>query len=265
MPVRKYEQRDALNTLAQPAKDVTLSELPAGRQLVSLLALGPDGGQVRVRDLGPRLSNPDSPLQKGITSALDYLHIPKPVALLPVGVVALGLLHQFGTAQATSLGLPTSVSGTVLGGRLNGSVQLHSEPHFQNARVDLTVRVRLPELPLPTLRLEQLEVGGAAARTPDGLLLDTRWVNLRGRVSWLELCLGIHSNHAEPALWTVLETGVQRERFSMRAVLSHQWETTRSRLMATATLRTGPVLSGLFMGSQDNVKHTLGLIGMGSF
>ncbi|REG36299.1 hypothetical protein ATI61_102676 [Archangium gephyra] len=265
MPSRQYEQRDALDTLSQPAQDLTLSELPAGRHLVSLLALGPDGGQIRVRDLGPRLRGPDSPLQKGFQSALDYFHVPKPAAMVTAGVAVLGLVHQFGTAQANSLGIPTSVSATTLGGTLNGSIQLHSEPRFQNARADMSARFRLPELPLPSIRFEQIEVGGAAARTPEGLLLDTRWATLRSRVSWLELSMGIHSTHAEPQLWTDLETSVQREGFSVRAVFSRQWETARFRSLATATLRTGPVLSGLFMGIQGNVARTFGLVGMGSF
>ncbi|MFY0569343.1 hypothetical protein ACN28E_36715 [Archangium lansingense] len=266
MPSVRYEQRDALDTLSQPAQDVTLSELPAGRHLVSLLNLGPDGGQIRVRDLGPWLRGPDSPLQRGLNSALDFLHVSKPVATLSAGVAVLGLVHQFGTAQATSLGLPTSVSGTTLWGRLNASVQLHSEPRFRNARADMSARFRLPELPvLRALRLEQLEVGGAAAHTPEGLLLDTRWANLRGRLSWLELCVGVYSTHAEPALWTNLETVLQREHFSVRAVFSRQWETARFRSLATATLRTGPVLSGLFVGIQDNTARSFGLVGTGSF
>jgi|GEM_PF-2864720 len=265
MPTRKYEQRDALDSLSQPAQDLTLAELPAGRRLASLLALGPDGDQLRVRDLGPRLRGPDSPLQKGFQAALDFLHVPKPAAMVTAGVAVLGLVHQFGTVQANELGLPTSLSATTLGGNLNASVQLHSEPRFHNARADMSARFRLPELPLPAIRFHQVEVGGAAARTPEGLLLDTRWVTLRGRLSWLELSMGVHSNHAEPQLWTDFETSVQRERFSVRAVFSRQWETARFRSMATATLRTGPVLSGLFMGVQGNVTRTFGLVGMGAF
>jgi len=107
--------------------------------------------------------------------------------------------------------------------------------------------------------------GVRSHRRQAGLLLDTRWANLRGRLSWLEFCLGVHSNQADPALWTVLETGVRRENFSVHTLISHQWETARLRLMATATLRTGQVMSGLFVGSQDRVKHTFGLIGMGTF
>ncbi|HEX5751439.1 MAG TPA: hypothetical protein VFZ09_34775 [Archangium sp.] len=265
IPSRQYEQRDALDTLSQPAQDLTLSELPAGRHLASLLALGPEGGQVRIRDLGPRLRGPDSPLQKGFQSALDYFHVPKPAAMVSAGVAVLGLVHQFGTAQANELGLPTSVSATTLGGTLNGSIQLHSEPRFKNARADMSARFRLPELPLTSLRFEQMEVGCAAARSPEGLLLDTRWATLRSRLAWLELSMGVHSTHAEPQLWTDLETSVQREGFSVRAVFSRQWETARFRSLATATLRTGPVLSGLFMGLQDNVTRTFGLVGMGSF
>lgn len=264
MPARRYEQRDALDTLSQPAQDITLSELPAGRHLVSFLNLGPD---VRVRDLGPWLRGPDSPLQRGLNSALDFFQVPKPAAMVSAGVAVLGLVHQFGTAQANSLGIPTSVSGTTLWGHLNASVQLHSEPRFHNARADMSARFKLPELPLPaTVRLEQLEVGGVAANTPElGLLLDTRWANLRGRLSWLELCVGVHANHAEPQLWTNLETSIQRDRFSVRAVFSRQWETARFRSLGTATLRTGPVMSGLFLGVQGNAVRSFGLVGMGSF
>ncbi|OJT23961.1 hypothetical protein BO221_16560 [Archangium sp. Cb G35] len=265
MPSRKYEQRDALDTLSQPAQDLTLSELPAGRRLASLLALGPDGEQVRIRDLGHRLGGPDSPLQKGFQSALDSLHIPKPAALVSAGVAALGLVYQFGTVQVNGLGIPTSASATMLGGKLNASFHLHSEARFQNARADTSVRFRLPELPLPVIRFEQIEVGGAVARTPERILLDTRWITLRSRVSWLEMSMGVHSSFAEPQLWTDFETSVQRERFSVRAVFSRQWETARFRSLATATLRTGPVLSGLFMGLQDNTTRTFGLVGMGSF
>lgn len=264
MPSRKYEQRDALDTLSQPAQDLTLSELPAGRRLASLLALGPDGDQVRIRDLGYRLRGPDSPLQKGFQSALDFLHIPKPAAMVSAGVAALGLVYQFGTVQVNDLGIPTSVSATTLGGNLNASVQLHSEARFQNARADTSVRFRLPELPLPAIRLEQIEVGAVVARTPERILLDTRWLTLRSRLSWLELSMGVHSSFAEPQLWTDFETSVQRERFSVRAVFSRQWETARFRSLATATLRTGPVLSGLFMGMQG-MTRTFGLVGMGSF
>jgi hypothetical protein len=35
--------------------------------------------------------------------------------------------------------------------------------------------------------------------------------------------------------------------------------------MATSTLRTGPVLSGLFLGTQDNLRRTVGVVGMGTF
>ena len=265
IPATQYEQRAALDSLSEPMKNLTMSELPAGRQLVSLLALGPDGEQLRIRDLGPRLSGPDSLLQRGVTSTIGYLRVPKPVALLTASAAALGLLHQFGTRPVDKLGVPLSLSGTLLRGRLHTTVRLNSERHFQNARADVALRVRLPEMPRLILRLEQLELGGAAARTPEGLLLDTRWANLRGRLSWLEFCLGVHSSQAEPALWTVLETGVQRESFSVRTVLSHQFETARLRLMATATLRTGQMMSGVFVGSQDRVKHTFGLIGMGTF
>ncbi|ATB34204.1 hypothetical protein [Melittangium boletus] len=265
IPSGNHEQRDGLNALSQPARDVTLSDIPAGRHIASLLELGPDGEQLRVRDLGPQLRRPDSPLQRGLTSALDYLHVSKRTAVISASVAALGLLYQFGTAPATNLGIPTLVNGNLFKGRLKLSFQLRSEPRFQNARADMATRIRLPELSLYAFRLEQLELGGAAARTPEGMLLDTRWANLRGRVSWLELSVGIHSSKAEPNLWMVLETGVQRERFSLRTVLSRQWETARTRLQATATLRTGPVLSGFFLGAQDNVKSTFGLVGMGAF
>jgi hypothetical protein len=265
LPTRDHQQRDALKALSQPARDVTLSELPAGRHLASFLELGPDGGQVRVRDLGPRLSRSGSALNREFNEALEFLHIPKTAAVLSASVMALGILHQMGTSKAASLGLPSSVRGTLLGGRMNASIKLQSEPRFQNARADMALRVNLPRLPLSLLRIEQLEVGGAAARTPEGVLLDTRWANLRGRMSWLELCVGLHSNYADPNLWTVLETGVQRDRFSVRTVLSQQWRTERYRFMATSTLRTGRVLSGLFLGRQDNKRNTLGLVGMGSF
>ncbi|WP_245768366.1 hypothetical protein [Stigmatella aurantiaca] len=265
LPTQDHQQRDALKALSQPARDVTLSELPAGRHLASFLELGPDGGQVRVRDLGPRLGRSDSALNREFNEALDFLHVPKPAAVVSAGVLALGILHQLGTAKARSLGLPSSVRGRLLGGRMNASIRLQSEPRFRNARADMALRVNLPQLALASLRLEQLEVGGAAARTPEGVLLDTRWANLRGRLSWLELSLGVHSNSADPNLWTVLETGVQRDRFSVRTVLSQQWKTARYRFMATSTLRTGPVLSGLFLGTQDNLRRTFGLVGMGSF
>jgi hypothetical protein len=264
-PSKKYEQRDALDTLAQPVQDVTLSDLPAGRHLVSLLKMGPEGEQLRVRDLGPWLRGPDSPLQKSLHSVFERFHLPKPVAMLTASAAVLGLVHQFGTSRAQELGLPTSLSGTLLEGRLNASIQLHSEPRFRNAHADMVARVQLPELPLLAFRAEQLEVGGAAARTPDGLLLDRRWVTMRGRLSWLELAVGVHSSHAEPSLWTDVETSAQRDRFSLRTVFSHQWETARTRAMAIATLRTGPVLSGLFIGLQDNVRRTFGLVSMGSF
>jgi hypothetical protein len=263
------EQRDALGSLSESLKDLTMAELPAGRSLVSLLALGDDGGQVRLRDLGPRLSGPQGFIQKGVDSALAFLHVSRPVAAVSASVAALGLLYQFGTKPVNSLGVPLSVSGTLLRGHLNTTVQLNSEPRFQNARTDIAVRVRMPELlTLGTWRLDQIEVGSALARTADGLLLDTRWANLRGRISWLELCLGAHSSQGDPAIWSVLETGVQREHFSVRAVLNHQWATARTRLMATATLRTGQVLSGFFIGGQDTqelAKHTFGLIGTGVF
>ncbi len=265
MPLNRSEQRDALDTLSQPAQDMPLSELPAGRYVASLLDLGTDSGQFRVRDLGPRLRGPDGPLLKGVDSALKWFHVPKPVALVSASAAALGLLYQFGTAPATDLGLPTSVSATMLKRRLNVSVQLNAKPRFQEARADMAVRYRLPELPLPVLRLEQIEVGGAAARTPDGLLLDTRWAKLISRVSWLELSVGMHSSNTEPSVWTVFETGVQRDRFSVRTIISRQWETARSRVLATATLRVGPLLSGIFVGDQNGSKHTFGLVGMGWF
>ena len=262
---QRYEQRDALDTLAQPAQDVTLSDLPAGRHLVSFLRLGPEGEHLRVRDLGPWLRGPESPLQRSLNSLFGGVHIPKPVAALTTSAAVLGLVHQFGTSRAQELGLPTSLSGTLFEGRLNASVQLHSEPRFENARADMVARVQLPELPLLPFRAEQFEVGGAAARGPDGILLDRRWAYLRGRVSWLELTVGAHSTHAEPNLWMDLETNVQRDRFGLRTVFSRQWETARTRAMAIATLRTGPVLSGLFFGLQDNVRRSVGLVGMGTF
>lgn len=265
----RYEQRDALGSLGDSLKDLTLSELPAGRSLVSLLALGDDGEQVRLRDLGPRLSGPRSLLQRGIDSTLAFLHVSKPVAAVTAGVAALGLLYQFGTRPVNSLGVPLSLSGTLLGGHVNTSVQLTSEPRFQNARTDLSVRVRMPELlRLGLLRLDQVEVGSALARTPEAMFLDTRWANLRGRISFLDLCVGAHSSQGDPAVWSVVETGLQREHFSVRAVLNHQWTTARTRLMATATLRTGRVLSGFFVGSQDTqeiAKHTFGFISTGVF
>lgn len=266
MPLNRNEQRDALDTLSQPAQDMPLSDLPAGRYVASLLDLGDNAGQFRVRDLGPRLRGPDGPLLKGADAALSYFHVPKPVAMASAGVVALGMLYQFGTTPMTDLGLPTSVSGSLLKRSLNLSLQLNSKPRFEEARADMAVRVRLPELPLPGIRIEQFEVGGAAARTPDGLALDTRWARFNGRVSWLEVSLGAHSSMGEPRIWTVLETGIQQERFSVRTVLSRQWETARSRVLATATLRMGPVLSGFFVGDQDNGdKRSFGLVGMGWF
>jgi hypothetical protein len=77
--------------------------------------------------------------------------------------------------------------------------------------------------------------------------------------------VGVHATHAEPQLWTNLETSVQRDRFSVRAVFSRQWETARFRSLGTATLRTGPVMSGLFLGLQGNAVRSFGLVGMGSF
>jgi hypothetical protein len=270
VPTGNYEQRDALNTLSQPTREVTLSDVPAGKHLASLLDLGPDADRLRVRELGPRLSGRDSQLQRGIDSALGLLHVPKPAAAVGAGVLALALLNQYGTSPATNLGLPVNVNASLFKGRLGTSFQLTSEPHFKNARADFATRIRLPSLGLRHLSLDLFEVGGVAIRTPEQVTLDSRWANLRGRVSWLQLCVGVHSSQAEPALWTVLETGVQRDRFSLRTVLSHQWQTARSRFQAMATLRTGPVLTGFFMGSADNggaelVKHTVGFIGMGAF
>ena len=270
VPTERFEQREALGSLSDPLRDLTMSELPAGRQLVSLLALGENGEQVKIRDLGPRLSAADGRLQQGLNWTLDFFRISKPVAVASAGAAALAMLYQFGTAPATGLGIPVSLSGTLIKNRLNTSLLLNSEPRFKNVRADISARVQLPELTLKHMHLDQVEVGGAAQRTDEGMKLDTRWANIRGRVSWLELCLGTHSSHGDPALWTVLETGVQRDRFSLRAMISRQWQTTHSRLTATATLRTGQVLSGLFLGNQDNgplnnQNHTFGVVSTGVF
>jgi hypothetical protein len=259
-----YERREALDTLAMPARDATLSELPGGRQLAALLELGPEAGQLRVRELGPWLRGPDSPLQEALRSALVEYPGLKTAAVLTGGAAVLGLVHQFGTAQASSLGLSPVLRGSTLGGHLDASVQLHAQPRFRDVRGNMVARLRLPELS-PALRIEQLEVGGTAAHTPEGLLLDTRWVNLRARLSWLTLSMGVHSSHAEPDPWMNVETSLQRESFGLRAVVSRQWESARSRTLGTATLRTGPVLSGLFIGLQGDARSTFGLVSMGAF
>ncbi len=257
-------QRDALDVLSLSAQDVTLSDLPAGGHLASLLDLGPEVEQLRVRDLGPWLSGPHSPLQ-ALHPMLNAIPGQEKTAVLIAGVAGLGLAYQFG-----SLGLSPSMRSTLLGGRLQTSFRLQTEPHFQNARADVSARFFLPEtLRLPLLGghgyIEQLELGGTAARSVQGILIDERWARLRGRLSWLELSLGVHSSHAEPPLWMDLETSVRRESFCLRAVFSRQWMTTRTLATATATLRTGSVLSGLFIGIQGNARSTFGLVGMGSF
>jgi hypothetical protein len=76
--------------------------------------------------------------------------------------------------------------------------------------------------------------------------------------------VGLRSCHADPNLWMDVETIVQREHFGLRAVFGRQWITASVRSMATATLRTGPVLSGLFLGLQDKGR-AFGLISMGTF
>jgi hypothetical protein len=199
---------------------------------------------------------------------LDRLPGKETTAIVAASVAGIGLAYQFGTLQAQALGLSPELRGTTLGGRLHASVQLQTEPHFKNARADVTASFRLPEtLRLPSLgaQLELIEVGGTAARVPEGLLLDARWAHVRGRMSWIELTLGVRSNHAEPIPWMDLETVMRRDRFDLRAVVSHQWVTTRTQAMGAATLRTGPVLSGLFIGIQGRVRHSFGLVSMGSF
>ncbi len=262
------EQREAWDVLALSSQDLTLSDIPAGGRLAKFLELGPEGEHFRVHDLGPWLRGPNSPIQKTLRPFLDRLPGQETTAIVAAAVVGVGLAYQFGTAQAEALGLSPEVRGTTLGGRLRTTVRLQTEPHFQNARADVTARFRLPEtLRLPRLgaQLELLEVGGTAARVPEGFLIDGRWAHLRGRLSWLEMSFGVRSNHAEPLLWMDLETIMRRDRFDLRAVFSHQWVTTRTQAMATATLRTGPVLSGLFVGIQGRVRHSFGLVSMGAF
>ncbi len=260
-----YEQQEAWSALSLPAQDLVVSDLPGGARLVTLLKLDPEVEELRVGDLGPWLRGPNGPLRKLLHSTLDKLPGPRKGAEVAAGVAALGLIYQFGTERAHGLGLSPVLRGTTLGGSLSGSVELRSEPRLRNARVDVMASYRLPAaLRLLTGPVEQLEVGGTAARTDEGLLLDTRWVNLRGRVSWLELRVGVHSTHAEPYLWMDVETLVQREHFGLRAVVSRQWGTASFRSMGTATLRTGPVLSGLFLGVQG-AGRTFGLLSMGTF
>ncbi|HEX8825097.1 MAG TPA: hypothetical protein VF794_34585 [Archangium sp.] len=261
------EQREAWDVLSLSSQDLTLSDIPAGGRLARFLELGPEGERFRVHDLGMWLRGPEGPLRKTLGPMLERLPGKESTAALAASVVGIGLAYQFGTAQAQALGLSPVLKGTTLGGRLHGSVHLQTEPHFKNVRADVAAHFRLPEvlrLPLGG-QVEQLEVGGTAARVPEGLLLDARWAHLRGRVSWLELNLGVRSNHAEPRLWMDLETSVRRERFDLRAVFSRQWVTARTLATATATLRTGPVLSGLFLGLQGRVKYTFGLVSMGTF
>ncbi|WP_395827718.1 hypothetical protein [Archangium violaceum] len=268
VPPGTREQREARDAFSLATQDVTLSEIPAGGRLASFLELGPEGERFRVRDLGHWLSGPQSPIQAAVRPWLERLPGQETTAVIAAGVAGLGLAYQFGTAHAQSLGLTPEVRGTLLQGRLHASVRLQTEPHFKNARADVGARLLLPEsLRLPQIggRLEQLEVGGSAARGPEGLLLDSRWATLRGRLSWLELALGVHSNSADPYIWTDLETCVRRERFDLRAVFSRQWMTMRTYTTATATLRTGPVLSGLFLGMQGTLRRTFGLVSMGSF
>jgi hypothetical protein len=260
-----YEQKEVWGALALPAQDLTVSELPAGHRLVTLLKLDPEIEHLRVGDVGPWFRGPDGPLKRFLRSTLDRFPGSRTGAEVAAGVAALGLLYQFGTERAHSLGLSPVLRRSLLGGSLHGSVELHSEPRFQNARADVVASYRLPEaLRLISGPVEQIEVGGTAARTPEGVLLDARWANLRGRVSWLEMRVGIRSTHAEPHLWMDVETSVQREHFGLRAVVGRQWVTANLRSMATATLRTGPVLSGLFVGVQ-NAGRTFGLISTGSF
>lgn len=266
VPTGKYEQQDALNTLSEPTRNLTMGELPGGKRLASLIDLGPDGEQVRLRDLGPRLSGTNGPLQRGLNSVIDYLHVPKPVAILSASAAALGAIYQFGTGPITGLGVPVLLNENLLKGRVNTTLQLTSTPHFQNARGDVSARFKLPVLELRSLRVEQVELGGAVMRTTaDGVLIDTRWANLRGRVAWLEWCWGVHADRADPHLWMLLETRVQRDRLNLHAIFNKQWDTGHSRLMATATVRTGPVLTGLFVGGTDRVNRTFGVVGMAAF
>ncbi|PTL85988.1 hypothetical protein DAT35_03190 [Vitiosangium sp. GDMCC 1.1324] len=262
------EQREAWEVLSLSAQDITLSDLPAGSRFARFLELGPQGEQMRVRDLGPWLRGPQSPLQTTLRPMLDSIPGKETTAVVAASVAGLGLLWQFGTTHAQALGLTPVFSGTILDGHLQGSIQLQSEPHFKNARADVAARIFLPEvLRLPVFggRIEQLEVGGTAARVSQGFLLDSRWARLRGRLSWFELSMGVRSNHDEPPLWTDVETIVRHAHFDLRAVCSYQWATTRTAAMATATVRTGPVLSGLFFGVQGTTRHTFGLVGMGTF
>jgi hypothetical protein len=262
------EQREAWEVLSQPAQDIPLSELPAGGRLASFLQMGPGGERMRLYEIGPWLRGPQGPLQSRLRPMLESLPGKETTAMLAAGVLGIGLAYQFGTAQAQSLGLSPVLSGTTLGGHLHASAYLQTEPHFKNARTDVAARLSLPEtlrLPLIAGQVDQIELGGTAARTAEGFLLDARWARLRGRMSWMELTLGVRSNHAEPFPWMDLETTVRRERFDVRALLSHQWLTARTFAMATATLRTGPVLSGFFGGLQGGTTHTLGLVSMGSF
>jgi hypothetical protein len=262
------EQREAWDVLSQPAQDVPLSELPGGGRLASFLNMGPEGERMRVHELGPWLRGPQGPIQSRLHSLLESLPGKRTTAILAASALGIGLAYQFGTAQAQSLGLSPVVSGTMLGGHLRTSAYLQTEPHFKNARTDVSARIILPEslrLPLLFGQVEQLELGGTAARTDEGFLLDARWARLRGRMSWVELTLGARSNHAEPFPWMDLETTVRRENFDVRALFSHQWVTARTFAMATASVRTGPVLSGFFGGLQGSEKRTFGLISMGTF
>lgn len=264
------DQKQMWDVLAMPAQEVPLSELPggAGHHLVSLLKLDPEVERLRVRELGPWFRGPSGPLQSLLQSTLDKFPGSRTGAMATAGVAALGLVYQFGTQRMQNLGLTPVIRGTTLGGRLRGTIALHSEPHFQNARADISARVLLPEmlqLPLPAGRIEQLEFGGTAARTPTGLLIDARWANLRARISWLELIMGVRSTQADPYLWMDVQTIVQRDQFGLRAVFSRQWTTEHLRGMATATLRTGPVLSGLFVGADGYAGRSFGLISMGAF
>jgi hypothetical protein len=260
--------KEAWEVLSQPAQDIPLSELPAGGHLVSFLKMGPEAERMRVNEIGPWLRGPQGPIHSRLRPMLESLPGKETTAMLAAGVMGIGLAYQFGTAQAQALGLSPVLSGTTLGGRLHASAYLHTEPRFQNARTDVSARLLLPEtlrLPLLGGQVEHLEVGGTAARTAEGFLLDARWARMRGRVSWVELTLGVRSNHAEPLPWMDLETTMRRERFDVRALVSHQWLTARTFALATATLRTGPVLSGFFGGLQGSAKHTFGLVSMGTF
>jgi hypothetical protein len=255
------------DALGAEAMDMPVSELPGGTQIRTFFRRGPEDS-MRLRDLGPLLRSRDGPFRSTLRALLGNAAGAEMVGNVAIAAAVMGAVSKWGTLRAMQLGLAPTIMHQTDDQRWASAATLYSEPNFVNARVDLSTRLKLPELFAlgGEAHEEFVEVGITTAGAGSWeKALSSRWAKVRTHTERIDLALGVRSNQGEPFVWSEAELAFREKWFAVQSTVRHAFGTGQLHLLTTLTIQTGSAMWGVYGTVQTPGTRTVGLLAMAVF